>query len=313
LNSDSPASLLRKQGSYTSGRLPARRKFQEAWDLYRWYRQRAERGSSVVFDECESAREQIEALLGQPLKGLSVLDVGPGSFLAYSHYFAVDNAVTAIDSDIIPVGFSPLPYLRMFRINGAWRTTKTIGRKILGIDRAELNALKKRIGARKFRPVRVLHGDVCHAGIADGSFDVVYCRSVMQHIMEPGTALTEMARIVKPGGVLYISVHLYTSHNGAQPFRTGDTDHPEDLFWAHLRPALNQDLGTTAVLNRLRLSEWKALFQSICPGYLLEIRKSSHPRAQELADMYVASGELAGYTCEELTAHELVFTWKKSS
>jgi len=313
LSTDHTTEVAKRPRSYTSAHLTALERFQEARTLYERYRQRAEQECDTVVRECETARLKIEKLLGRQLIALNLLDVGPGPFLAYSNYFAVDNDVTAIDSDAVPVGLSPLPYLQMLWYNGAWRTAKTVGRKILGIDRTQRKELRKRMGTRKPHRVHVLQGDICNSGIAGGSFDVVYCRSVMQHIIEPERALTEMARLLRPGGVLYVSLHLYTSHNGARPFAPGNANHAEDLFWAHLRPNVEGAEGSTAVLNRLRLSEWKSLFTRICPGHSLEIIESSDPRAKTLAEKLVASGELPGYTSQELVAHELVLTWRKAA
>jgi SAM-dependent methyltransferase len=313
LNNDGTiAPAARAPRSYTSGRLTTRQKVREAYALYGRYLKRSEETCDAVVSEFEAARQTIEALRRVPLKGMAVLDVGPGPFLAYSNCFAVENTVTAIDSDIIPIGLSPLSYIRMLRYNGTWRTAKTIGRKILGIDRAQQRTLRKKIGRRVSR-VRVLHGDVCDTRLPGDSFDVIYCRSVMQHIMAPERALTEMARILRQDGVLYVSLHLYTSHNGAHPFHPEGSAQPDEMFWSHLRPGVDNGLGTSACLNGLRLDDWKLVFQSRCPGHSLEIRESTDPRVRHLAEKYLASGELAGYRIEELMAHELIFVWKKSS
>jgi len=37
---------------------------------------------------------------------------------------------------------------------------------------------------------------------ADGWFDVVVCNQVMEHVAEPGFVISEMARVLRPGGVL---------------------------------------------------------------------------------------------------------------
>ena len=45
-------------------------------------------------------------------------------------------------------------------------------------------------------------GDVHRLGYADDTFDVVHAHQVLQHVAEPVTALREMARVVRPGGVI---------------------------------------------------------------------------------------------------------------
>lgn len=41
---------------------------------------------------------------------------------------------------------------------------------------------------------------------ADGQFDLVICNCVLEHIDKDGAALAGMARLLKPGGLLYLSV-----------------------------------------------------------------------------------------------------------
>jgi SAM-dependent methyltransferase len=43
---------------------------------------------------------------------------------------------------------------------------------------------------------------------ADGEFDLVYSTSVMEHVLDPGVALTQIARVLQPGG---ISIHHFPS------------------------------------------------------------------------------------------------------
>jgi 2-polyprenyl-3-methyl-5-hydroxy-6-metoxy-1,4-benzoquinol methylase len=49
-------------------------------------------------------------------------------------------------------------------------------------------------------PVAYQVGDVTALPHADGSFDVVRCERVLQHLTDPDLALREMARVTRPGG-----------------------------------------------------------------------------------------------------------------
>jgi SAM-dependent methyltransferase len=42
--------------------------------------------------------------------------------------------------------------------------------------------------------------DACHLPFTDASFDSVFCVAVLQHIQDVGGALSEMARVTRPGG-----------------------------------------------------------------------------------------------------------------
>lgn len=51
--------------------------------------------------------------------------------------------------------------------------------------------------------VTFAHGDVCNLeGIPDGMYDVVHCHQVLQHVVDPVRALTEMRRVAKQGGLV---------------------------------------------------------------------------------------------------------------
>ncbi len=74
------------------------------------------------------------------------------------------------------------------------------------------------------RPVQGRHivrvGDVSRLGLSDASFDAVVCGEVLEHVDDDRGALVEIARVLRPSGVLVMSVPL-------DPFRYDWTD-----FWA---------------------------------------------------------------------------------
>ena len=49
-------------------------------------------------------------------------------------------------------------------------------------------------------------GDLISAEFSDNYFDIIYIDSVMEHITNPHEYLSEMKRILKPGGIAYIGV-----------------------------------------------------------------------------------------------------------
>ncbi|MDH4170226.1 MAG: methyltransferase domain-containing protein [Acidimicrobiia bacterium] len=52
--------------------------------------------------------------------------------------------------------------------------------------------------------VRFLVGDGYALDFGDGEFDVVHAHQVLQHVSDPVRALTEMRRVLRPGGVLAV-------------------------------------------------------------------------------------------------------------
>lgn len=64
-------------------------------------------------------------------------------------------------------------------------------------------------------PALSLIGDVQNLSmLKDASYDGAICLEVLEHVPEPAVALTEIARILKPGGTLLVSVpHLSRLHD----------------------------------------------------------------------------------------------------
>lgn len=50
--------------------------------------------------------------------------------------------------------------------------------------------------------------DIINIPVSDKSFDVVLCTEVIEHVPDPISAIKEISRILKPGGVLLISAPL---------------------------------------------------------------------------------------------------------
>ena len=51
----------------------------------------------------------------------------------------------------------------------------------------------------------VMAGDAANLPVADGSVDVVWCLHVLHHLHDPGRALAEVRRVLRPGGALVMA------------------------------------------------------------------------------------------------------------
>src|SRR5262245_55074705 len=78
------------------------------------------------------------------------------------------------------------------------------GGRRCGIDLAE--SLLAKAARRLAKQGTLVQGDAEHLPFRDRVWRRVYCSEVLEHIPLPGTALTEMRRIVADGGVAVVSV-----------------------------------------------------------------------------------------------------------
>jgi SAM-dependent methyltransferase len=283
----------------------------EAVGLYRVHSQGVDERVAVRLADMREVEQRIEGALGEPLVGKRVLDVGAGQVLLQMVYFGRRNEATGIDLEVIAQGADVRAYARMLQVNGARRTFKTLGRKLLQVDRHYRRELLRQCGLRRFPRMRVLQMDATAMSFADGEFDVVHSSSVLPHIPEPERAVREMARVLRPGGVAHLNFHLYTSDTGSEDPRV--IRNKDDLpLWPHLRPSLAGMVHQHAFLNKLRLAEWQRLLSQAMPGCELSLRGTDdEEQLREQAISLQAQGELTDYTLQELLTRKLLVLWRK--
>lgn len=87
------------------------------------------------------------------------------------------------------------------------------------------------VTAARLSNLKVHHGDLASANFADGSFDLVTARHVIEHIPQPHPFMAELVRILRPGGRLVIETPCSTAL-GRQWFNTHwyANDVPRHLF-----------------------------------------------------------------------------------
>jgi SAM-dependent methyltransferase len=102
---------------------------------------------------------------------------------------------------VLDVGCGPKPYLPFFERQAS---------EYVGVD--------------VDNPAAELTGAVEALPVEDASFDVVLCTQVLEHAADPARAVSELARVVAPGGRVLASTH------GVQVYHPS----PEDLWrWTH--------------------------------------------------------------------------------
>jgi SAM-dependent methyltransferase len=100
-------------------------------------------------------------------------------------------------------------------------------------------------------------GDALHLPFADGAFDVVHAHQVLQHLRDPVGALTEMRRLVRPGGMVAARDGDYSAMVWSPPDPLLDR-------WREIYLAVTRHNGAEADAGR-RLLHWarEAGFQEI--------------------------------------------------
>ncbi len=295
--------------SYSAKPLGVVNRVREVQDLYRLWRQgtlvQVNRAINAV-QECE---ERLTDLFGLRLEGLDVLDVGPGQQLKHMRVMSVKNRVVGIDTDVVPQGFHLPDYVEMLRLNPLLRTAKTVARKLLGFDGVFEASLARGLSVEGFERLPVFRMDATRMTFPDTCFDLVCSWSAFEHIENPRLALEEVARVLRPGGVAYLAIHLYTSHSGSHDPRTMSTEGVSPPYWPHLRPAHRASVRPNCYVNEVRLDEWKRLFHQTMPGVHFDYERYEElqPHLRELR----AQGELADYSDDELLTLGLIGIWRK--
>ena len=231
--------------------------------------------------------------------------------LKYLRYFGIRNNATGIDLDVVSDRLSPPAVMRMLHVNGPMRTGKTIARKMLGLDAKFNKELCRQLGVAHLPEPRVLQMNAEEMAFARASFDFVFSCSTFEHLSDPGAVIGQINRVLKPGGVAHITLHLYTSDSGCHDPRISAGRREELPLWAHLRPQHLKKVQGNAYLNKIRLADWRNLFLSKVPDVVLRtVGDENQSRSTELARLK-RLGELADFTDEELLTVELVAMWKR--
>ncbi len=202
------------------------------------------------------AYTQIHECFGVDWSGMNLLEIGCGQKLAYTLPFAQKNKVTGIDTE---PPFHP-PYLQSFigllKYSGFYRTLKTSANAMLGTRRSFKHALSEVSGFKGSYNYELIRMNSLDLQFPDNHFDGVFSFSVFEHISDPDKALQEVKRVLKPGGVFYLDLHLYTAIYGDHDPRANSKTVMVSP-WKHIRPSCVSERLESCYVNKIRLAEWR--------------------------------------------------------
>jgi len=152
-------------------------------------------------------------------------------------------------------------------------------------------------------------GDVGALPYADNTFDLVSSIAAFEHFLDVPAVVAELHRVLRPGGVAWISIHLFTSPSGGHnlsfvevPLRTI----PQGIdAWDHLR---KRRLPFSVPLNEWRKDQYLATFAR---QFELLQHYCATCEGENLLTPQIAA-ELSDYSRDELTCSAYVIVARKA-
>jgi ubiquinone/menaquinone biosynthesis C-methylase UbiE len=242
-----------------------------AWQLLNGSRSSGER-------EIAAMRQQDIAAYLDIRRPLQILDLANGRLRPqYALLKAAGHQVYGIDLANRP---------QLSRINIAYQVARQLYTWRLGLQNEPL------------ADQTLVCGDVGVLPFPKNRFDLVTSVAAFEHFLDVPTVVTELHRVLRPGGLAWVAIHIFTSPSGGHnlSFTEIPLRHvPEGVDpWDHLR---KRRLPFSVPLNEWRKDQYLAVFArhfEIIKHYCVT------REGEELLTPEIAA-ELAAYSRDELT------------
>lgn len=172
----------------------------------------------------------------------------------------------------------------------------------------QLYAAQLGLGATTMAPTGLVGGDVGILPFADERFDLAISNAAFEHFLDVPAVLADLQRVLRPGGMVWAGIHLFTSPSGGHnvsftqyPLRTLP---PGAEPWDHLR---RQRRPFSVPLNKWRMAQFLDAFAE----RFEVLRHYCGLREGEQWLTPALEAELSAYTRDELTCATLVIIARK--
>jgi SAM-dependent methyltransferase len=159
-------------------------------------------------------------------------------------------------------------------------------------------------------PETLIYGDVGNLPFPDNWFDLITSVAAFEHFLDVPAVVADLHRVLRPGGVAWVCLHLFTSPSGGH--NLSFTEYPLRTIpagvepWDHLR---SRCLPFTVPLNEWRKGQYLELFGRY---FSVEKHYCATREGEEFLTPDIAR-ELADYSRDELTCSSLVVVARKAS
>lgn len=300
--------MAERASGYTSRRLGVADRLSELTRLVKAHRH-PDHDVEAVASTLERAEDRIRAELGAPLEQLTIIDVGSGQRRTGAAVFAQRNTALAIDAEVIHGHLTPTAIWSVTRHEGPVRAAKTVARKLLGFDAMFESRLRQRLAIEDLGDPRGVCMDAMNLGLRDNSVDVCFSRCLFEHLPRPARATSELARVLRPGGVLYVVANPFSGPLGAHDPDIMSQTTPID--WAHLQEEPTRKSASNAYLNEWTIGQYTNMFSEQLPGSAIELWWPPDTELEDRISTLRRSGALASFSDEELLAREVIAVWRK--
>jgi SAM-dependent methyltransferase len=259
-------------------------------------------------------KETAERITGRPLSALRILDLGCGSNAPMTLMLhAAGSQVTGVDHMIghrWGLGFRPSRYIDYWREAGLARTLRKLAGEV-AYDSFYYRTLSSATGLRLTESGLDLRSmDVQNPTLPEGGFDVIHSNATWEHVKDVRAANRTVAAALRPGGMVYIEIHLFPSLSGGHdlPWITpGRTVLGDVKPWQHLRDPAWQ---APVYLNRLRERDYRNAFEQT-PGLSILDWRTEFTEGEELVTPEIRR-ELQDYDASELTKRSIIVVMRKT-